>query len=134
MELLEAPAFLHELARQPIEKLRMRWTFALQSKVARRCDDSAAKMILPDAIYHHASGQWIIRISQNICQSRAPSAGALLCDWNHLRRIRIEQREKAWLYFFLWFFIRAAAQDKNRRRLSAEIGHPGGQRQFSRIK
>src|SRR5216117_464320 len=104
MELLKAPAFFHESVREPIEKLRMRWALPFEPKIARRGDDSAAKMILPDAINHHASGQWIIWIGENIRQSRAASAGVLVRDWNHLRRIRIEQCQEARLHFLFRLF------------------------------
>src|SRR5438045_464467 len=133
MELLKAPASFHEFACQPIEELRMRWPFAFQAEVARGRHNSAAKMILPDAIDHYASGQWILRVGQDICQSSAASAGAFGTR-NHLGWIWVKQCQEAGLDFFVRLFVGAAAQDKNGRRLDAQIGHAGGQWQFARIE
>ena len=53
----EMPAVRDELAGQPIEQLRMRRPFAASAEVARRGDDAAAHVKLPEPIDFDAGQQ-----------------------------------------------------------------------------
>ena len=60
MEFLELPVLGDELARQPVEQVRVRGALAVEAKVVRRADDAAAEMVVPDAVNQHAGGQRIL--------------------------------------------------------------------------
>ena len=64
MSVLLAPLGRDELARQPVEQLRMRRLLALLAEVVERRHDAAAKELMPDAIDRHASRQRIGRIDE----------------------------------------------------------------------
>ena len=72
MQVLPAPAVRDELARQPVEQLRMRRAAAAKAKVARRADQAAAKMVIPNAVHHHAASQRMRRIAQPFGQRQPP--------------------------------------------------------------
>ena len=73
VHLLDAPAAVHELDRQPVEQLRMRRLLAHLAEVIERRHDAAAEMMMPDAIDDHARGQRIVRRRQPLRQ-RPPAA------------------------------------------------------------
>jgi hypothetical protein len=60
MELLHAPAALHEFDREPIEQLGVRRLFAHLAEVVDRRDDPPAEMVMPGAIDDHSRGQGIL--------------------------------------------------------------------------
>src|SRR5579871_6918065 len=68
MDRLHAPALLDEAVSQPVQQLRMRRPFAISAKVVGGTDDSAAEMVLPDPIHHHARGERIVRACDPPCQ------------------------------------------------------------------
>ena len=55
-----------KLAGEKIEKLRMRRRRTLNAKITRRGDDSAAEVIVPDAIDKDAGNEGILRADQPI--------------------------------------------------------------------
>src|SRR5262249_20245943 len=57
VNLFELPFSRNQLARQPIQQLRMRRWFAAGSEVAGRGHDAAAHVMLPEAIDDHARQQ-----------------------------------------------------------------------------
>ena len=57
MQVLEAPAVLHQLDRQPVEQLGMRRRVALCAEVFAARDDPCAKVRLPDAVHLDARGR-----------------------------------------------------------------------------
>ncbi len=71
------PAASNELARQPIQQLRMRRRRALRTKVLARLDQSDAKELLPDTIDGDASGQRMIGIDQPAGQFQPVGGGSL---------------------------------------------------------
>ena len=71
--MFQAPAGADELGGQPVEQLGMRRPAAQAAEVAGRGNQTAAEMILPDAIHHHAGGERIILGSDPLGQ-RAPAA------------------------------------------------------------
>ena len=50
MHLLDAPASLHELPGEPVEKILMESAAAVPAKVAGRPHQALAEMVLPDAV------------------------------------------------------------------------------------
>ena len=59
MQRLQVPAVAHQFARQPIEKFGVRRRFTGLSKITRRANEAFTKMMLPDAIHHHARSEGI---------------------------------------------------------------------------
>ena len=64
MQLFEAPAVRDEAAREPVEQLGMRRRLAELAEVARRADEPAPEMVLPDAVDDHAGGERILRLRE----------------------------------------------------------------------
>src|ERR1043166_1261670 len=83
MQLLQRPAFLDKSPRQPIEQLRMARLLTQMPEVARRADESASEMILPNAIHNNAWGERIVRAREPLRQRRATA-----------RRVGHSRREK----------------------------------------
>ena len=64
VDLLEAPAALHELAGQPVEQLRMARRRSLGAEVVVGLDQAAAEVGLPDPVDRHPGRQRIAAIDQ----------------------------------------------------------------------
>src|SRR5437762_652180 len=62
MHRFDAPPFLNETSCQPVEQLQMTWQFSSQTEIARRSHQASAKVMLPNAIHHHARGQRVLRV------------------------------------------------------------------------
>src|SRR5437762_2207269 len=76
MHRFDAPALTDELDGQPVEELGMRRPCAGGAEVARRRDEAAAEMIVPDPVHHHARGERILGTRDPIGQ-RGAAAGRL---------------------------------------------------------
>src|SRR5580700_8431344 len=111
MHLLHAPAALYKIAGQIIQKLGMRGTGAHAAEIAGRGDDAVSEMIVPDAIHHHARGQWIRRIGEPGGQGTAAAGGIDASGRSDFRIVRIENRKESRLYFVAFRETAAAAQD-----------------------
>jgi len=59
---LDGPPALDKPGGQAIEQLRMCGAFAELAEVTDSGDDSASKMIVPDAIHHYPGGERVISI------------------------------------------------------------------------
>ena len=71
---LDGPAARAELLCEVIKQLGMGRWFALFAEIVRRRHEAAAEMVLPDAIHHHASGEWIVRRQDPVGQVRPTAA------------------------------------------------------------
>src|SRR5262249_60515111 len=58
-QLLDAPALLDKSGRKPIQQFTVSFAVAHLAEIARRADDAASEVVMPDAVDHHASGQWV---------------------------------------------------------------------------
>ena len=67
-----------ELGGQPVEQLRMRRRRALIAEVARRADDAAAEVVLPEAVDHHAGRQRVLGRGDPT-RKRAAAMGTAVC-------------------------------------------------------
>src|SRR4051812_23819757 len=74
MQPLEAPTILHEAYSEPIEQLRMCRRLTRKSEIIRRLDDSASKMVLPDAVHKYSRTQRIIRAGHPPCECQPITA------------------------------------------------------------
>src|SRR5436309_3439174 len=80
MQLLERPPAGHEPRGEVIEQFRMRGPLAEQSKVARRADQAAAEVMLPDAVHEHPSRQWVAETNDRLSKLKpAASLSKRLC-------------------------------------------------------
>ena len=70
---LHVPVLAHEFGGQPIQQFRIGGRVAHFAEVIDRADDATAKMIGPDAIDFHPSGQRILRRHQPFSQCTTPS-------------------------------------------------------------
>src|SRR6516225_9757913 len=64
METLQVPALFQEFYRQPVEKLRMRWSLTLCSEIFRCRNNTCAKVSLPYSIHDRARGSRRAGINQ----------------------------------------------------------------------
>src|SRR5690242_15186418 len=71
MKLLEAPAILRELSRQPVQQFRVSRQHARGAEVFGRGDDAAAKILLPHAVNDDSCSQWMIGTPQPFGERRA---------------------------------------------------------------
>src|ERR1043165_3989502 len=111
----------------------MGWPLTVPAEVARSRDDAPAKMILPYSIHHHARGERVFGISQYIGEG-GPAPGRVPAVYrNDLCRVRVQNREKPWLHFFLRFLETPSAQHKSRWRLGAQVRHSSRYREFAGI-
>ena len=72
MQAFDLPSVLHEVPRQPVEQFGMRGLPTLEPEVARRIDDPAAKVVMPDAVNHNPRGQWVYRAGDPAGQLQPP--------------------------------------------------------------
>ena len=70
MHLLHAPALPNEFRRKPVQQFRISRRRPGLTKVPERLDYSRSKMMLPNAVYHHACRQWMFRIGHPLGESR----------------------------------------------------------------
>jgi hypothetical protein len=73
---------------------------AHDTEVAGRADDPASKVIMPDAIHHHARGQRILGIGEPTRQRGATSGRLDALERRHRRGLRIEDRQESRLDLF----------------------------------
>ena len=81
MQLLEAPAAIHELDGQPVEQFRMAGRVALSAEFLRRGDDPRAEIRLPDAVHGRPRGRRGLPIDEPARERqprRAASSGSVL--------------------------------------------------------
>ena len=71
VHLFDAPAVLDKSSSEVIEQLLVGGSFAHHTEIARGADNSAAEVVMPDAIGHHARGERILRIGQPVRQRTA---------------------------------------------------------------
>ena len=64
MHVFDGPAVIDELARQPVEQLRMAGSAAMQAEIVGRRYESLAKVMLPKSIHQNAGSQGMIGASQ----------------------------------------------------------------------
>ena len=86
--MLDIPAALDELDRQPVEQLRVRRPFALRTGIVERARQAIAEKQIPEPVHEHACSQRILRLHQPVRQIQP--VGALLRDerWQKMRRGR----------------------------------------------
>ena len=91
VDLLDAPAAVHELDRQPVEQLRMRRLLAHLAEVVERRDDAAAEVMLPEPIDDHARGQRIVRRREPLGERQPPARRAAVGPRNLGRRFAVHR-------------------------------------------
>ena len=64
----DAPAAPHKFGCQKIQQVGVSRAVPSGPEIARRADDAAGEMILPDAVDHHARGERIVRVGENVGQ------------------------------------------------------------------
>ena len=79
MDLLEAPALVEQLDRQPVEQLRVAGRRALGAEVVFGFDDAEPEELLPEAVHDNPRRQRVGRIDQPLGQVEAirPKPGPL---------------------------------------------------------
>ena len=75
MQVLQAPAVLHELDREPVEQFRVRGPFAADAEVVGRAHQALAEVPLPDAVDDDAGRERVVRRGDPLGQGRAPLLG-----------------------------------------------------------
>src|SRR5256885_16405787 len=86
----DTPPFLHEPPCQPVEQFRMTWGFGSQTEIARRPHQASAEVMLPNAIYHHARGQWVLGVRNGAGKFKAAIAvleGLPFRTGEHLKKL-----------------------------------------------
>lgn len=71
MDMLHAPIVFHQLHREPVEKIGMRGTRALQAKIFGSFEKTDAKIGLPNSIHKGAGGGGCTRIDKPTGKSKA---------------------------------------------------------------
>ena len=104
MHRLDGPAALDELRRQIIEQLRMRRRLAARTEVVGSFHQALAKVILPNAIHHHAGRERILRPREPLRQFEAAAARG------SIRELASTQNFKEAARHFIPQFIRLAPQ------------------------
>jgi hypothetical protein len=104
---LDAPAGVDEALREPVEQFGMARRAALLAEVARCAHEAATKMVLPDAVHHHAGSERIARVDDGL---REFQSAAAFREW--LLRPKSAQ-ELAW--HLIAFGERIAAREHTRR-------------------
>src|SRR6185503_20478764 len=66
---------LDKIACEPVEKFGMRWSLTHDSKIRRRADEAAAKVVQPGAVHEHACDQWIGATRQPARESQPTPTG-----------------------------------------------------------
>ena len=84
---LQRPAAVDEALGQPVEQFRVGRRLAKRTEVVRRANDRLAKVMLPNAVDHHTSGERIFRISDPLGQLK--STGLLGSFADRLRMGRL---------------------------------------------
>src|SRR4051794_14015760 len=112
----------------------MRRAFALHSKIARRRDDTASEMLLPETIHHNASGKRMIGSREPIGKL-SPAPRGRIAVANVRERICFgvsgtQEFWKSWLHLIFGPFAITTFQQMGRRRRAPDIvgGHGRGQR------
>ena len=72
---LPRPPIAYELCGQRIEQLWMRGPLTWQTEIIDGAHQPLAKQFLPNAIYRHASGQWVFAVGHPVCQLLAGHSG-----------------------------------------------------------
>ena len=77
MQLLNGPAFSHEPTREPIKQLRVSGSLPHPPKVTRSTNQPLAKMVLPDPVHNHSSGQRVLRAGNPTGKGQTAEVGSL---------------------------------------------------------
>src|SRR5882724_11363050 len=100
----------------------MRWSAGACAEIARGADQTRTKVVLPDAIDHHAREQRIVRAGQPFSQRLAASGGFGVQGWIwHIAAA--ERRWKARAYFVARRSRIAAERDIGPRRAPANVNN-----------
>ena len=73
VQMLEAPAMLHEICGQPVQQSRMQGRAPAGSEVGDGGHEAAAKMPRPHIINRHAGGQRMIAAGQPMSEGQPPA-------------------------------------------------------------
>ena len=134
VQVLDPPAVLDEIDRQPVEQFGMRRGIAHHAEVARRADQAPSEVVMPDAVDDYASGQRVCRVGQPIRQD-APTTGRVEpFGWFDGRGLRVDRREERRFDAFFRFVVNADGKDVRGQRLATHIDHRGAERQRLRIE
>ena len=74
MHRLKAPAAVDKAPCQPVKQSGMRRATAEFAKIARRPDDAAAEVAVPQAIHHHTRGERVVPAGDPLSQRHSPAA------------------------------------------------------------
>ena len=115
MQVLGAPAVVHELHSQPVEQFRMAGAVADHAEVVQAGDDAASEMMVPDAIHPDSRRQRVILRRNPLRQGQPPSGSAAIGPGNLGGRIAVAGHgEKARLH--VWSGTERVAANQERRR------------------
>ena len=95
MQVLEAPAVVHELDGQPVEQLGMRRRLALRAEVLAGRDDAGAEVRLPDAVDQRSRRGRRPAVDQPARRTSAASARAPAGNGLGTRDARLDRRSPA---------------------------------------
>ena len=121
VELLERPAALDEAARQPVEKLGMGGFTADRAEVARRVDDAAAEVPVPDAVDDDSRGERVLGVGDPARQFEPPAR--IACDRWRRHEVVGDLEESAGLRFVGEVQVAAADVDRQIDDLRLVHGH-----------
>ena len=118
MELLEAPAAIHELDRHPVEQLLIRGLLSHLPEVVERRDDAAPHVVVPDAVDDDTRRQRVVARAEPFGEREPPARRLAVRTWNFGWRIPVGQdrRERRLHQRTLAVWI-AADEEIRRRRL-----------------
>src|SRR5689334_14964635 len=90
----------------------MGWGSSLIAKIARRSDDAASKVVLPQPVDHHAGGDGILRRDNPTRQRQAAIRTAITAGFRNLWFAGGENAGETRLYFVPWRMRISAHQYK----------------------
>src|SRR6185436_14548940 len=109
VHLFDAPAPRDEFAREPVEQFRVCRRFGAGAELARRRNNAATEMMLPNPIHDYARGKRVVGAGHPIREG----GSAVFCDfkfeiWDFGWR---ENLREARLHFFAGIVVIAAGKD-----------------------
>ena len=123
MDVLEAPATVDQLSRQPVENVWVRGLLSRKTKIVRRTHQALAHIVLPDAIDDHPRRQRILWAGNPFCKLET-SLGTLGFGRGSVQLSKQvgNQSQHGWDHFFEWPLAITVLQEMERGRGLGDIG------------
>ena len=113
-----APTGVNETLREPVEQFRMTRRGALLAEVTWRTDDATTEVMLPKAVNHDTSGEWIARIGDGLCELQTTAA---ICE-GRLFTKRTQELTRHFIALQQWITAREHSRRAGQRAINQDCG------------